>query len=183
MNDKNRVCPIERAGRLDSKIRNFIQNPYRILRNYIRPGMNALDIGPGPGYFTIPMAEMLGASGKVIAADLQQGMLDKLKNKITGTEFEQRIILHKCDADKIGVTDEVDFILAFYVVHEVPDAGKLFSELHTILKKNGKILIVEPPGHVSKNDFEKMAAKAEQAGFIIIEKPRIFLGRTVVLMK
>ena len=183
MNDKNRVCPIERAGRLESKIRKFIQNPYRILKNYIRLGMTALDIGPGPGYFTIPMAQMLGASGKVIAADLQQGMLDKISDKITGTELENRIILHKCDNDKIGVTDEVDFILAFYVVHEVPDAEKLFAELHTILKKNGKILIVEPPGRVTKNEFEKMITKAGLAGFIVAEKPKIFFGRTVVLMK
>jgi ubiquinone/menaquinone biosynthesis C-methylase UbiE len=45
------------------------------------------------GHFTIAMAKMVGISGKVISADLQDGMLQKLGNKIKGTELEERITL------------------------------------------------------------------------------------------
>jgi len=44
--------------------------------------MIALDVGCGPGYFSLDMARMVGKTGHVIACDLQQGMLQKLKEKI-----------------------------------------------------------------------------------------------------
>ena len=89
MNDrKNRICPIERASSLDTKVRRCFQNPWKILSPYISEGMTVLDFGCGPGYFTIDMAQMVGKTGRVIAADLQEGMLQKLKDKIHGTELE-----------------------------------------------------------------------------------------------
>lgn len=74
-NSKNRVCPVERAGSLDNIFRRWLQNPWKILRPYIKEGMTVLDFGCGPGYFTIAMAQMVGTSGWVIAVDLQEGML------------------------------------------------------------------------------------------------------------
>jgi ubiquinone/menaquinone biosynthesis C-methylase UbiE len=67
----NRVCPVKRAGSLDNRIRRWIQNPKKILKPYIEEGMTVLDIGCGPGFFSIDMAQMVGKTGRVIAADLQ----------------------------------------------------------------------------------------------------------------
>jgi ubiquinone/menaquinone biosynthesis C-methylase UbiE len=53
--------------------------------------MTVLDLGCGPGFFSIAMAQMTGASGRVIAVDLQSGMLQKLNAKIQGTELESAI--------------------------------------------------------------------------------------------
>jgi len=50
-----------------------------------------LDLGCGPGFFSVEMAEMVGASGKVIAVDMQEGMLRKLESKIQGTEIENEL--------------------------------------------------------------------------------------------
>jgi FkbM family methyltransferase len=143
--------------------------------------MTVLDIGCGPGSFTLGMAQMAGESGRVIAADLQEGMLDKLRSKIHGTQLEQRVTLHKCQEDKIGVSDNVDFALAFYMVHEVPDQQVFFNELRSILKPEGAILIVEPPLHVSKREFEETISKARNAGLRPVERPRVFLSKAVVL--
>ena len=68
-NDNNRVCPVELANSLDSKIRRWIQNPRRILAPYIKEGMTVLDVGCGPGFFSVEMAKMVGNKGKVIAAE------------------------------------------------------------------------------------------------------------------
>ena len=183
MVDKNkRVCPIERAGGLDNRVRRLLQNPQKILGNYVKEGMTALDLGCGPGFFSVEMAIMVGESGLVIATDLQEGMLQKLKNKIRGTEIEKRIKLHKCEEDKIGVSENVDFVLAFYMVHEVPDQKKFFEEIKSILKPNGKALIVEPKlFHVSKGAFKESIMKAKEIGLEPVEKPRIFLSRAVIL--
>jgi ubiquinone/menaquinone biosynthesis C-methylase UbiE len=93
---KHRVCSVERAGSLDNRIRRWIQDPQKILRPYIEEGMTVLDLGCGPGHFSIALAQMVGKSGRVIAADLQEEMLQKLRDKIQGTELEERITLHKC---------------------------------------------------------------------------------------
>src|SRR4030042_5712882 len=120
-NRKNHVCPVERAGILDFRIRRWLQDPQKILRPYIKEGMTVLDICCGPGFFSIDTAQMVGRAGHVIASDLQKGMLQKLREKIQGTELEERITLHKCEKDKVGMSVNVDFVLAFYVVPEVPN--------------------------------------------------------------
>jgi len=119
-NGRNRVCPVELAGGFDNIFRRWIQNPYKILDPYIKEGMTVLDLGCGPGFFTTYIAYKVGKNGRVIAADLQERMLQKLKKKIQGTELEERILLHKCEQRKIGLQEKVDFILAFYMLHEVP---------------------------------------------------------------
>ncbi|UCF15373.1 MAG: class I SAM-dependent methyltransferase [Phycisphaerales bacterium] len=176
-----RVCPVERAGSLDNRIRRWLHDPRKILGPYIDEGMTVLDIGCGPGLFTIEMAQMVGKSGRIIAADLQEGMLEKLRDKIKGTELEDRITLHKCQKNSIGVTGKVDFTLAFYLLHEIPDQAQFFAEIQTTLKPNGLALIVEPPFHVSKKAFEETIDKARNAGLMPVERPKVFLSKAVVL--
>ena len=72
---------------------------------------------------------MVGKNGKIYAVDLQEGMLEKLREKINGTELEERIILHKCEEDKIGLSEQVDFVLAFYMVHELTTPDVFFKEM------------------------------------------------------
>ena len=145
--------------------------------------MTVLDVGCGPGFFSVEMAQMVGKTGRVIASDLQERMLQKVKEKIKGTELDRRIILHKCREDKIGVKQPVDFVLLFYMVHEVPNKEGLFKEIATILKPNGQVLIAEPPLHVSKSAFEETVRIAGSAGFVIAERPKLFFSRTVILKK
>ena len=178
-----RVCPVERAGHLDNRIRRWLQNPHKILRPYIKEGITVLDLGCGPGFFSIDMAQMVGKSGQVIASDLQEGMLQKVKDKIKGTELEERITLHKCEENKIGVSEHVDFVLLFYMVHEVPNKEEFFKEIGTILNPNGQVLIVEPPFHVSKSAFEETVRKARDAGFTDVEGPNVIFSKTVILKK
>ncbi|MCW9097168.1 MAG: class I SAM-dependent methyltransferase, partial [Ignavibacteriaceae bacterium] len=115
--------------------------------------------------------------------DLQKGMLEKLKEKIKGTQLENRITLYKCEEDKIGLTENVDFVLTFYVIHEVSDQDKLFTEIETILKPNGQILIVEPPFHVSKSAFENTIQKAKAVGFTEVKRPNVLFNKAVILRK
>jgi ubiquinone/menaquinone biosynthesis C-methylase UbiE len=180
---KNRVCPVTIAGSLDNRIRRWLQDPRKILGPYIKEGMTVLDVGCGPGFFSIDLAQMVGKSGRVIASDLQEGMLQKLSKKIQGTELEERIILHKCEKDRIGLSENVDFVLAFYMVHEIPNQEDFFNEIKSILKPNGQVFIVEPPFHTSNTAFEETIAKAQDAGFVSIERPQIFLNKVVILQK
>jgi ubiquinone/menaquinone biosynthesis C-methylase UbiE len=177
------VCPVEHAKNLDNVLRKLVQNPKKIFGKYIKEGMVVLDVGCGPGFFSIEIAKMVGESGRVIAADLQEGMLEKVKNKVRGKDIEERIELHKCEEDTIGISTKLDFVLAFYVVHEVVDQEKFLEEIGALLKPNGMFFIVEPIFHVSKQAFEETIYKANVLGFKPIEKPRVFFSRAAVLRK
>jgi ubiquinone/menaquinone biosynthesis C-methylase UbiE len=184
MSDSNkRVCPVERAGHFDSTIRRWVQNPQKLLGAYLKEGMTVLDVGCGPGYFSIEMARLVGKSGHVIAADLQDGMLQKIRDKIQNTELEARITLHQCGEKSIGWTEEVDFVLAFYMMHELPNQEVFFQEIGALLKPNGQVFIAEPPFHVSKSAFEEMIEKARNAGFSPVAKPKVLLSKAVLLKK
>jgi len=84
-NRKTHIHSVENSRALENSFRFRFQNPQKILEPYIKPGMTVLDLGCGPGFFTIEIARMLNCSGKVIAADIQNGMLDKVSQKNSGT--------------------------------------------------------------------------------------------------
>jgi len=183
-NEQNpKVCPVERAGALDSELRKFVQNPQKILRPFIKEGMTVLDVGCGPGFFSVEIAKMLNGTGKVIAADVQKGMLDIIRGKIRGTTLEQRIELHQSDYERIGVVENVDFVLAFYMIHEVRNQKRFIEELASILKPNGLMLIIEPKFHVSKKAFGTMVDMIKEIGFAVVDNPKVFISRAIALTK
>ena len=181
--DSRRVCPAEHSGWFVNPIRKWFQNPQRILKDHVKEGMTVLDIGCGPGFFSIPMATMVGKTGRVVAADIQEAMLERLKNRISGQDIEDRIQLHLAQAGRIETPQSVDFALAFYMVHEVPDQDEFFQELKSILKPGAKLLVVEPTFHVSKKAFEETITRARAVGFVVDSGPGVFFSRSVVLRR
>lgn len=180
---EQRVCPVENAGMLEHKFRRKLQSPGKILRPFVKPGMTALDVGCGPGYFTMALSELVGKEGKVIAADMQEGMLDIINKKIANGQGNDNILLHLCAADSIGVTQKADFALCFYMVHEVPDRKALLKEIAADLLPGGVLLVVEPKFHVNKKVFRELTSDIEQAGFSIEGRPRVFFSRAVVCVR
>jgi len=182
-NNETYVCPVEYAGGLEVWFRRWVHSPRRILGPYIKEGMTVLDVGCGPGYFSLVMAEMVGGAGRVFAADLQDGMLQKVRTKIQGTPLERRVILHKCDQNRVGVTEKIDFALAFYMVHEIPDKASFFAEMSALLKTDGRLLLVEPPFHVSRAAFDQTLVIARDAGLELVEKRKMGLDRMACLKR
>jgi len=181
--NKNRVCPVERAGALDTRFRKWIQSPKRILKPYIKEGMHVLDLGCGPGVYTLELAKMVGKSGKVIAADIQEGMLQIVQKKIRDTALEKIIVLHQTSQQSLDLSIKTDFILAFYVLHEIPGKEKLYKELHSLLKPGGKLLIIEPKGHVSKQQFKTMILQFTSSGFHAKSCSGVFFSHTALVQK
>lgn len=168
---------------LDNPFRRFLQDPKKILACHIRPGMTAIDIGCGPGNFTRAMAAMAGESGCVIAVDLQKEMLQHAQEKCRNDRAAAPITWHQCEPDTLGITAAADFVLSFYMVHEVPDQGRLFREVFTLLKPGGKYFVVEPVFHVTDKAFTAMLANARQAGLRVAGQPSLSLCRAVLLEK
>ncbi len=89
-------------------------------------------------------------------------------------------------ADRLGLEDlrgAVDFALAFAVVHELPSAEAFFEELHEALKPGAKVLLAEPMGHVSTEEFERTLAAGRAAGLEVESTPEIRRSRAAVLRR
>jgi len=162
------VCPPWVGYLLLNPLRKLLENPDKILGRFVREGMVVLEPGCGMGYFTLPLARMVGPKGRVVAVEIQSKMLSILERRARKPALLDRIELHQAGAEGPGVQDlsgGVDFAVALHTVHEIPDQSSFFNEVWRALKPGGKLLVVEPRGHVSQDQFEQTVAAAEEIGF------------------
>ena len=177
------VCPWQHVRLFDNFIRPLLHNTKAMVGRYVRDGMTALDVGCGKGFASLGLARLVGKSGLIIAADLQPEMLEMVRDRAEKAGLSDRIQTHLCQADCIGVHRRVDFVLAFWMVHEVPDTHAFLKEVFCLLKPGGHFLIAEPRFHVSRNDFERTLKQAQSVDFKVVCMPFVVLSRAVVLAK
>jgi ubiquinone/menaquinone biosynthesis C-methylase UbiE len=175
------VCPWWFCWAFDNPLRRLVHNPERILAGLVQPGQTALDLGCGMGYFSIPLARLVGPEGRVICVDLQEPMLSAVRRRAERAGVADRIRLHRAGPDGIGLGDTADFALAFWMLHEVPDQAALLAEVGACLAPGGRLLIVEPRIHVGGAAFERSVEVAVGAGFVQVARPDVALSRAVVL--
>jgi SAM-dependent methyltransferase len=162
------VCPWWAGYFLLFPLRRLRHNPVKWLGPFVREGMTVLEPGPGMGYFTLDLARMVGPRGRVVAVDLQLKMLNGLARRAKRAGLAGRIELRLAQVDRLGVDDldgQVDLVPAVFVVHEMADQGAFFADAHRLLRPGGRLMIVEPRGHVKQHEFEHSVAMAEAAGF------------------
>ncbi len=177
-----RVCPWWMAYTFDNPLRHFIHKPEKLLGPYVQKGMTVMDIGCGMGFFSLGMARLVGDSGRVLSVDIQQKMLDVLKKRARKAGVLNRIQLVKCEPGTISVEARVDFILCFWMVHEVPDSAAFFQQLRQHINQNGRVLIAEPNNHVSDADFEKTVHLVQESGFILADRPKISMSKAALFV-
>ena len=185
MSQDHHICHWRCGSILTSGLRKLFHNPRRIIGAYFIPGITAMDIGCGMGYFTLPMSEMAGKQGKVIAVDLQTEMLAGLRQRAVQADC-QNIILHPCGSDSLHIehwAKTVDFALLFMVLHEVPDPERLIKELKDALAPGGRLLFAEPMFHVKGKEFQRSLTMIQQVGLSLISSPRVAICRAALLQK
>ena len=180
---RDHVCPWWLAYSFDNRLRRFIHRPERLLGPYVRPGMTVLDVGCGMGHSSLAMAEMVGGTGKVIAVDLQPEMLKVVSTRAKKAGLEERIRLHQCQEDELGVDVAADFILTFWMAHEVVRLESFMDEIYGLLKEGGNYFLAEPIVHVSAEKFGQISETGVGAGFQTRDSPRVRFSRALVFTK
>ena len=185
MSGNHEVFPVSRAGYLDGWRRRLKYQPGWLVSRYVRPGDTVLDIGCGTGLFTLPSARRVGAGGRVIAVDLQEGMLDVLRQRAAAEGLASRILLHEAGPQSLALEypGHIDIALGLCVIHEVPDPARLMQEVFSLISPGGKFLIAEPKHEVPADEFAETLALAESAGFCRISTPFILRSRTALFRK
>ena len=177
------ICPWWFAYTFDNRLRYFFHNPEKILAPYVARSMTVLDVGCGMGFFSVGLARLVGDTGCVIAADVQAKMLAVMQNRSEKAGVAHIIRPHKSEPNHLGINTPIDFILAFWMVHEVPSPKEFCEQLGQCLKPDGKLLVAEPRFHVSSKRFQQIVALAETSGLVMYKTPNIRLSRSAVFNK
>lgn len=175
------VCPWWLLYAFDDRVRRLVQRPERILRPFVRPGDRCLDLGCGFGFFTIPMARLAGPSGTVVAVDVQEEMLARVRRRAARAGLATQVRLHHVGATALRLEGAFDFALAFWMVHEVPDQQAFLREVVAALLPGGRLALVEPKGHVGPAAFARTVRIAEDAGLTRVQDLPVFFSRGVLL--
>jgi len=175
------VCPWWLCSAFDNPLRRLFHDPHAILEPFVRPGDNVIDIGCGMGYFTVPLAKLVGKKGHVTAVDIQEKMLAALKKRVVRNGVSETVTTHLGSPGSIGCHEKADFTLLFWMFHEVPDQRALLIEIRNLLKAGGCVLFVEPIIHVPEKSFLRMTRIAAEVGFTLEHGPRIRLSRSALL--
>ena len=185
MSGNHEVFPVSRASYLDGWWRRLKYQPEWLVNRYVRPGDTVLDIGCGPGLFTLPIARRVGENGQVIAVDSQEGMLEILKENAIPEGLLARIRLHKAEPQSLVLEypGRIDVALGVCVIHEVPDAARLMREVFSLLVPGGTFLIAEPKHEVPADEFDTTLAMAVSAGFRRVGTPFVLRSWTALFRK
>ena len=123
----------------------FFVNPYKLLNSAgLKPGQKVLEIGCGPGFFTIPAAKIVGEKGSVYALDINPVAIKTVRRKIKEKGLKNvKVIL--ADASETGLPEEsVDVVFLFGVIHALDDVDAVMQETHRVLKVKGVLSIQKP---------------------------------------
>ena len=172
------------AKRLSYKLlnllRRYFHKPEKLVGSYLTEGMTVMDLGCGRGDFSIGMAQIVGAEGCVISIDIRREMLDILQNRAGRAKLASRIRTHHCDLNKIRTMSNIDFVLAFWVVHELSDFQYFFTQLRSSLNSKGRILLIEPLFHVNSFRFEDILESARIANLRLCGRPHVAFSRAAL---
>ena len=139
-----RRFPASEAHRLDDPARSVWLPPAGVMAALSpHPGAVVADIGAGTGYFSLPLAQAIGAQGKVYAVDAQEEMLSLLRQKLHDNSVCNVELIH-ADAESTTLADSsCDLVFLANVWHEFTDHSKVLEESLRILKHGGRIAILD----------------------------------------
>jgi predicted O-methyltransferase YrrM len=158
-------------------------DPEKLLRAYVRPGMHVFEPGPGMGFFTMPLARLVDDAGQVVAVELQPRMVRTLKARLARENLLSRVDVRTSSAES-GIQDlsgQIDFTLAFAVVHELPGVSGFFQNAARLSRPGTSLLLAEPAGHVNDAFRQSELEQARAAGFRVVDNPSIKRSRTALL--
>ncbi|MDA3891662.1 MAG: methyltransferase domain-containing protein [Salinivirgaceae bacterium] len=186
MENKNHVCPPWVGKLMVNPLRKLFTNPESILSKFIESGYKIIEIGPGMGFFSLPMAKQTGSNGMVYCVDIQEDMLNNLEKRAVKAGVNEQITTLLSSENSLEIKhleNKIDFGLLFAVVHEIPNKELLFQELAFVLKQGSKILFAEPKGHVLLINWSRSLEFAIKAGFKVENAEKINGSHSALLIK
>jgi len=157
-------CPSSFAWLVNNPIRRRYMRPL-LDRVGIRPGERVLELGPGPGTFTVDAARCVGPEGRIIAVDIQPEMIAQVDRRVREAGLTN-VETHVAGAHALPLDDaSVDRAFLVTVLPEIPDQGQALAELHRVLKPGGVLSITEEFMDPHYPFLSETVRRVEAAGF------------------
>ena len=156
----------------DNPLLPIFRNPYKLLRaTGLRQGQKVLEVGCGPGFFTIPAARIVGEEGLIYATDVNPFAIRRVKNKIA-KEGLRNVKPSLTNASNTGLPESsIDLAFLFGLRYVAGGLANVLSEMYRILKPGGLLSFEKTRG-----SGEELIQEVERAGFSYADRSgRIFL--------
>jgi predicted methyltransferase len=172
------VMSVAHADWLTRPDRDAEEQPDRVVRELrIQPGSTVADLGAGVGYFTWRLAGAVGETGKVIAVDIQPGMLERLKQNLAERDIHNVDEVLGAEDDPRLPAGQVDLVLLVDVYHELQKPELTMERVRQSLKPGGRVVLIEyrkedpsiPIQPLHKMTVREVRDELEPMGFQFVE--------------
>ena len=156
----------------DNPLLPIFRNPYKLLKTAgLKPGQKVLEVGCGPGFFTIPAAKIVGDEGVIYAVDVHPLAIKRVQKKIHREEMKN-VTPILANASNTGLPDRIiDLAFLFGLRYIAGGLEDVISEIHRILKPEGLLSFEKTRG-----SEKELIAEVETGGFAYLgNQRRIFL--------
>ena len=159
------IFPHQFAFTLLIPLRNLFLSPKQLIKRLdIQDDMHVMEVGPGPGYFSIKIAQKL-TLGRLVLADIQQEMLDHARKRLEKRSISN-VSYYLCDGKSFEFPDNsFDRIFMVTVIGEVENKTLYFQEFRRLLKSDGLLSISEQAGDPDKMTMDEIREIAMESGF------------------
>jgi SAM-dependent methyltransferase len=161
-------CPAALSWLVDNPLRRRYMRPV-LDRTGIRSGERVLELGPGPGAFTVDAALRAGPDGRLLAVDIQPGMIAQVTRRVREAGLTN-VETHVASAHALPLDDgSVDRAFLVTVLPEAPEPGRALLELHRVLRPGGLLSITEEFYDPDYLFLPETIRLVEAAGFRLVE--------------
>ena len=170
------AAPSENAAFFDRPERDAEERPDQVINALeIPPGATVADVGSGTGYFTWRLAERVGPTGKVLAVDVQERMLDLTRAAVSQRNLRNVDYALATDNDPRLPANTFDLVFIAYAYHEFANPERVMAAVRKSLKRDGRVVILEyakesniaPASPMHKMSFDEIRREIEPVGFTI----------------
>lgn len=159
------VFPYQMAFTLLIPLRNIFLSPKQLIsRLDLKDDHNVMELGPGPGYFSIRIASLL-TRGQLVLADIQKEMLDMARRRVNRMKLGN-VSYYLCDGSSFRFPDNYfDRIFMVTVIGEVENKEAYLREFRRIIRPDGIVSVSELAGDPDKLTLDEVKELFRRAGF------------------
>jgi len=170
---------------LVSPLRRLIEPAGALVGPHVEPGMTVLEPGCGFGYVSLASARLVGPDGRVVCVDVEPRAIERLGRRARKAGLADRIDARTCASRDLGLSDldgQVDLVTVIHTLHEFIDLPGFLGQIASLLKPTGRLLVVEPRGHVRPEAFDAELRCCRDAGFTELDPPDVGSKRMAALL-